>query len=297
MSLSSIKITVRKYLPAFIFDAGLSVWRATVQKLLLWHNSRQSESFTKSQIVNLTYQDSKFKIIIDPDNGFIDQYIYTHGIYEDYILDLIATHLPQNGVFFDIGANIGHHSLFAAAHLENKGTVYAFEPVPNLYAQFRKSAELNKFSNIQIYNYACGNSENIQSIAVNNKNLGQSSLIEMESAQKSISIQVKKLDDVFPNIPVINVMKIDVEGFEYEVLLGASNVIAKTKPAIILEYSPCLYDTFDSAVSTNILDYLFVHYKIIDIDDGGNEVHNTEDYVKEFYTRNRTQTNLLCLPK
>lgn len=297
MSLTSAKIRIRKILPLSIFNAGLFVWRNSVQKILQLIGKIKLLGFKAESTVTLRHHDAEFKIIINPHNGFIDEYIYLNGVYEDYILNIIAEYLPENGVLFDVGANIGQHSLFAAAFLKNQGQVYGFEPVPALFQQFSKSVELNSFDNIKLYNIACGNASSSGQIHLNYANAGQASLIELDQTEEVVSVQVIKLDDLFPDLNELSFIKIDVEGYEYEVLLGTKELISRTKPVILLEFSPIIYNKTDPGVSEKILDFLMNQYDLTDIDDGGYLIKNKQEYMTSFIARNRPQSNILCLPK
>lgn len=296
MSLSSIKIKIRKLLPASIFDFGLSVWRSSIQKMLFLFERIRLRSFSQQQIVQLSYQGIAFPIKIDPVNGFIDEFIYLHGVYEDFILSLILNYLPKDGVFLDIGTNIGQHALFAAKYLNGQGHVYAFEPVPHLFKQFTDSLKIGEFKNITAYDFALGNVESEGKIYTNKENAGKSSLVNAEQPDQVLSVGIKKLDDVISTDTKVDMIKIDVEGYEYEVLSGGKDLIFNSKPVIILEFSPSFYKFKNSDISAKLLDFLLPLYNIIDIDDGNNAVKNKDEFLEDFIDRNRKQTNLLCLP-
>lgn len=297
MSLTSIKIKVKKFLPNLVFDLGLSIWRGTAQRILLFIEAIKLRRFIGKEVAELNYKNVSFKMEINSENGFIDRYIYLHGVYEDYILEVIAKYLPRNGVFFDLGANIGQHSLFAAAYMSGSGHVYAFEPLKKVFYQFQRSIELNNFNNISPYNYACGSIAKEQFLFTNNANMGQSSFVNVQTGADKVGVKVERLDDNFNSIQKIDLMKIDVEGFEYEVLLGAKELIHKTKPVIILEFSPYFYKKIDALISEKILDFLLPIYSLVDIDDGNKIIKNKEQYLENFTKRNRAQANILCLPK
>lgn len=297
MTLTAVKIKVRKLLPTVLFDASLWFWRNTVQVVLRFLDSIRLLSFKSEQVLDLEHDQIKFKLVINPKNGFIDEYIFLHGIYEDYILDRIAKYLPHNGVFFDVGSNIGQHAIFAAAKLNDTGEVYAFEPVPGLFDQVQKSISVNKFKNIAAQNYACGNDNTTGTIRTNFQNAGQSSLLPIDKQDASTTVEIVKLDDKFKDLTRLDLMKIDVEGFEYEVLLGARKIIEQFRPVILLEFSPIMYNKAGNNNSEKILDFLLEHYTIIDIDDGDQNISSKQEYIKDFNNRERQQTNMLCTPK
>ncbi len=292
------KFMLGKMMPDFLFDFIVWTWRATGRKFLnVYEWILILFLFQKKKVVNLYHKRVAFKQVIDPKNGYIDKYIFLHGPYEDYILDVIAKYLPSEGVMFDIGANIGQHSLFAASFLKGTGKVYAFEPVANLFDQMKKSAELNNFANLELINFACGDNNSSGFMGTNNSNAGGSSLVVLDEATEMVKVEIKRLDDIFNDLPKLNLIKMDVEGYEYAALKGGENLILRTLPVIIFEFSPMMYDKFDPSLSEKILDFLLPHYELIDIADGDVIIKDKNLYLSYFRDRKRTQSNILCLPK
>lgn len=295
--LHALRFRIRKYLPTWLFDFLFSLWLNIGKKFLNAYYYLKLRSFKKPTTVNVEHGSVKFQICIDPKNGFIDEYIFLRGAYEPHILDLIQKHLPSNGIFFDVGANIGQHSLFAAACLRETGKVYAFEPLQSFYKQFQRSISLNGFNNIQVFNFACGNSTEQKQIYTKYDNAGGSSTVKLWEPDATNTIDIKKIDDMFGDIQKIDLMKIDVEGMEYAVLQGATNVITQLKPKLIIEFSPFIYQTYDPELIDLILDFVLSFYEVYDVDDGGYKIESKEVYLEDFNKRHRKQTNFLCLPR
>jgi FkbM family methyltransferase len=201
-----------------------------------------------------------FKIQIDPvfDKN-IENVIYQRGVYELGTLDVLQSFLNEGDVFVDVGANIGFLSLAACAKVKGNGKVYAFEPVPSTYNILKTNKSINGFDQLQLNQFALGNEEAEVMIFNENENRGGASIIN-NTKSKGIKILLKRLDDL--NIrETINAIKIDVEGFEFEVLKGAEQTIKRDKPNLIIEYS---LERENSAKNNEIYDWL-IHlgfYKI-----------------------------------
>ena len=71
---------------------------------------------------------------LDPES-YLEWFIFKNGYYEREVLDAALRHLPEHGVFWDVGANIGLHAL-TIKRLRPDVSVYAFEPVPFTAARF-----------------------------------------------------------------------------------------------------------------------------------------------------------------
>lgn len=177
-----------------------------------------------------------FSIHLDPSfDKNIENVIYERGVYEQGTTEYIRQTLKAGDCFVDVGANIGYLSLVAAAAVQSNGRVYAFEPVHSTFEILEKNKELNGFKHIQTHQFALGNTTESLTIYPEKENRGGASITNKRS-DKGEEIQVKRLDDLHIGQKV-NLLKVDVEGFEWEVLKGAAKTIQKDKPIIIVEYS------------------------------------------------------------
>lgn len=177
-------------------------------------------------------------VLLDLNNGLVDRVIYYYGFFEKNLFEHIKKELYPHKTFVDIGANIGFLSLVLSRYAKQ---VYSFEPIPSLFEQFEKSIQLNGFSNIRLYNIACGDVTEQTHIRICKENMGGSSILNFNQDQDElVPIQVDLLDNQLSDIQ-IDVIKIDVEGYEYQVLKGAERTLKKCTPTLFLEYSPNLY--------------------------------------------------------
>ena len=154
--------------------------------------------------------------------------------YDFQTVELIHKHLREDSNCIDIGANMGHilmEIVAAAPH----GKHFAFEPIPDLYTDLKK-----KYSkNTQVFNYALSSKKGNTTFnyypgrpAVSGFR-ERNSIIQQEPTL--LSVQMERLDDIIPADLKIDLVKIDVEGAEYEVLQGARNLLQKNKPLVLFE--------------------------------------------------------------
>ena len=134
--------------------------------------------------------------------------------------------VPGSGsIVFDIGAQYGDFSLLWEKR--NHAIVYAFEALPENYAEMQRDFAINKSSTHSILGFI-GNGNPIEF-----ENTGT-----MATKKESINpkISTMRIDDFVNNSKVIpSFVKIDVEGFEYEVLEGMGETLEKYRPKIIME--------------------------------------------------------------
>ena len=145
----------------------------------------------------------------------------------------------KEGVFIDIGANIGQTSMNLSKKLGKIAhKIYAFEPIPSTYEKLKYNILLNNFSSIEIFNIALGNEEDIMKMEMScPTNSGGFKMTPKNSIIKNEWVQVlqKKLDDFYKLDNPIQFIKIDVEGYEIEVLKGAEQIIKKYTPVMVIE--------------------------------------------------------------
>ena len=139
----------------------------------------------------------------------------------------------------DIGAQSGLYTLFAK-FLPNS-TFYSFEPFPPTFALLNENIELNKITNVKTFNLGISNKKEkiILNSCINHNGLHTMGQTPMRFSDiKPIQVDVDTLDNLFyeKNIPV-HFIKIDTEGWEYNILLGGINTIKTYKPIIQLEWN------------------------------------------------------------
>lgn len=167
------------------------------------------------------------------------------GAYEPGIASALATIVQPGDIFFDVGANIGHHSLVAASR---GAMVHAFEPVPRLASRLQENFRLNKIEDRLVLNVAAVGAEPGTATLYEATRLddGSHSLLAgvPASSVQTLAVQVLALDGYVPaNSGVPAVIKIDVEGYEARVFDGASALLAASPaPFIILETADRLAD-------------------------------------------------------
>jgi FkbM family methyltransferase len=131
---------------------------------------------------------------------------------------VITSLLDVGDVFVDIGANIGDLAIAAAEKVGKNGVVYAIEPHPKTYSYLLGNITLNKLKNIHTLNTAAGS----EIKWVNFTDYDADDMNKIGSGTKSILCMPMNLVIKERRIKLI---KIDVEGFEYDVLKGLGNIL------------------------------------------------------------------------
>ena len=188
----------------------------------------------KNIVVKGKIKYSNSKILLDI-GDFIQYYIFMDGAYEVESLDFIAS-LVEGKIFIDIGANVGNYPL--SLHKKAK-RIYAFEASKNNLHFFTENIRVNQIDNIEIFNYAVG-AEDYKKINLylSPDTGGNNSIYEKFSGEYE-SVDTISLDTFCKvnKIEGIDIIKIDVEGSEFDVIKGASKVIREFRPLFLIEFS------------------------------------------------------------
>ena len=290
---NKLKIILRKYLPSIFFDLIYNVYIFITSFFSKDKSKIPLTHFKKSTVKDISINNINFKLKIDPNNGTVDKEIFLYGVYEPHILKIIEANINKNSICLDIGANIGQHTMLMASVVK-EGEVHSFEPLKNLCDQIVESKNINNFNNIFVNNFGLSDKESVMTIYKNNLNIGKTSLIKSDYTDAE-DVYIKMLDTFWKDNnkdKKIDFVKIDVEGYEYQVLLGMEEIINKYKPKILFEYSPVFYKDIDIKGQDIIIFLLNKNYKIYDVENNGKEITkvNLETFIKvcDF------QTNLLC---
>lgn len=175
-------------------------------------------------------------LIVNPAADPYQKGIFETGTYEPGLLALMSRLLRAGDVFVDVGANIGLMSLVASRLVGSTGYVYAFEPEPGIYNRLLDNIALNSATNIEPIPHALGSShERRRVFSYPAVNIGRASLVESKGAILAGETSVITLDDFLleRSARVPRMVKIDVEGFEYEVLLGATRMLRLKNPPVL----------------------------------------------------------------
>jgi FkbM family methyltransferase len=196
----------------------------------------------------------------------------------------------EGNVVIDVGVNIGETLLNLARQVGERGKVIGFEPNPVVYRKCLRNIELNPaLKNISLHPVALGREERELFIEERDAgNRGMNSLTESGAGEK---VKVTTLDSFLKheNILQIDLIKIDVEGFEMNVLLGGEQTVIRYYPKLFVEVDDELLRSQQSSAA-ELVGWLFQkEYKIVNAEDG-TSVTPEQSFVQ-------CHLNIICLRK
>ena len=181
-------------------------------------------------------------------------------------LDRIEPLLSKDDIVFDVGANMGIVANWFAQRCKH---IHAFEPHPGNIATIKSQRELRNIDNITLHNIALGRTHSKMQLHVKQFH-GHHSLGDVDNSPTidKIEVDVNTIDEVAKNLGIkaINFLKIDVEGFESDVLHGAENLLKNKKIEYILfELQDSILQSINRT-SSEVFEIIFnAGYQIIDL--------------------------------
>jgi FkbM family methyltransferase len=186
-------------------------------------------------------------------NEGIDFSIYLLGAFEPGTQKTLQKLVKPGDIVFDIGANIGAHTLAIAQSVGNSGRVYAFEPADFAFAKLQRNLALNPDLQARTYPQqvllAASSSEKPEQQIYASWPLESDASVHPKHRGRLVSAEhavVDTLDNFARSqgITRLDLIKIDVDGHELPVLQGASETLGRFQPTLVMEMSPYIHAEF-----------------------------------------------------
>jgi FkbM family methyltransferase len=217
--------------------------------------------------------------LIVPSNDLsITPLLITSGIFERPLTNFLLTRVKAGNIVFDLGANTGYYTVLMGRLVGIEGKVFAYEPNPEMFAFLTDNVGTNYLHNQVILNNTAVYSMNTElTLNVSNKYTGHSSINKrntdelkdfdnrFDTVSKEIKVKAETLDKFFYQYNNIDLVKIDIEGGEYNAFVGMKNLLLHSKiNTIVFEWNQPALGEFveplielmkEISVKTNMLFY------------------------------------------
>ncbi len=188
------------------------------------------------------------------DAGLVGNIYYKLMDYEDSMF--LMDHLKEKDLFVDVGANLGHYTMLASGVCKAK--TIAMEPIESTIEKLKKNIKLNNLKDkVTILSYGVGDKNEVLNFTTNKTVMNS---VSLEESNDTIKIEVRTLNELLKDEnPTF--IKIDVEGYEYNVLKGANDILEKRSlKYLLVEFNNSgeKFSLQDDDVFNLILKYDFV---------------------------------------
>jgi FkbM family methyltransferase len=187
-------------------------------------------------------------ILVDQRDRLIGPHLVMNGVYEKALTAYFRSILHEVGTFVDVGANIGYYTCLFGKHLRDRGRVFAFEPDGENFELLKRNTQINWIDkpNIVLQQVALSDRVGTATLYRNVMKPGNTSLLEPSQEERQAmqlvphEVPTQTIDSFFADRPQpIDLLKIDVEGHEYPILLGArETILANAQMRLVMEWDP-----------------------------------------------------------
>lgn len=172
-------------------------------------------------------------------SSYIDRSLYLFGGYEDEKIATFVSLVPprQRTTILDIGTNVGTHAI---AFSRSFAHVHAFEPSPLIWPSLDRNIALNDAKAITLHRFGLAEQDSTIPFYTSAANPGMGTAVRDDGLSIRSEIEVRHGDAVIERetIGPVGAIKIDVQGFEPEVLRGLKKTIERDRPVIWVELNP-----------------------------------------------------------
>jgi FkbM family methyltransferase len=180
-----------------------------------------------------------YRIRLDPGRRHVGRTILRRGGFDRVTTDHFRASIRPGMLVVDVGANVGHYTLVAAAAMRGAGEVRSYEPEPKAFAELEANVLVNRFKNVTLRQSAVWDVRGTAALAVDAINEGGHSLAagNTRRSDRSVRVATVTLDEECGGRE-IGMLKIDAQGAEGRILTGAREVLRRGRPTVYLEFWP-----------------------------------------------------------
>lgn len=231
---------------------------------------------------------------LDPTDFSVSKEI-SDGDYEALEIETAKNMIRRADTIVDIGANIGYFTVHFCEWAP-LGHVYAFEPNAPTFAILKKNVETRRFKNVSLYQAGLDTEEGSGTLYVNQYNKGDNRAYPSFGAE-GIGIKMTTLDAVIPVGKVVDLIKIDIQGYEVRALFGMKRVLSESPNLkMLVECSPKLLRRAGSSAEEffSLLEENDMSWNMFDNASHHLVAISKQEYIDRFPAEKDDYGNLLC---
>lgn len=195
---------------------------------------------------NLDFQHDKiiqvndYKMKIIPHDKGISSELMIYGNHEPLTTNIISDELVEGMNCLDIGSNIGYYALLESKKIGPNGNVWCIEPSPENFSILNDNIKIQENKNIKSFNFAIGDKNGDIEFIISKKSNWSKVKDEndfVDDNDKIIKVPLKTLNSFADenNLEKIDLLRMDVEGYENKIFMGGIEFLKKFRPTIMIE--------------------------------------------------------------
>jgi FkbM family methyltransferase len=231
----------RKAIVYYHHDGMKEVGFAFLRKIL-WHPRSLYRHWLQSYHPTTRINIEGLELHLNPKDFGLSLELATEGIHEPLFTKLLSKLIRPGMTVVDIGGNIGYYALLESKWVGPSGKVIVFEPAPESFELLKANIQKNKLSNVHAYQLAVGETRQ-RTVFYLYKQANWNSLVRHAKPDGELLIDVYPLDELLRNEPRVDLIRMDIEGYECQAINGMKEVLVRHKPIICVELHCALVST------------------------------------------------------
>lgn len=175
-----------------------------------------------------------FEMFVSAQDTGVSAELFSDGMHEPACTYVMCHALSPGMTVVDVGSNLGYYALLEAYLVGEQGRVVAIEPSPNNAAILRKNVEHNQLTNVEVHELAVGETEGTSTLYLFEQS-NWLSLLPHKGFTGQVEVPVRRLDDVLAGEPRVDMVRMDIEGYECRVIDGMRRTLAQHRPLLMVE--------------------------------------------------------------
>ena len=256
---------------------------------------RQITNWTIRQLLPKQIQFGEAIVVLNPNDPVVSGALH-FGVYEKAETHFFESACRGGMTFLDVGANIGYYTALAARAVGPNGKVVALEPDPESYSYLEKTIDANSAGNVKSFRVAASNAPANLPLFISKDNRGDNRLYASADKRSQVEVEARPIDELLTenNISTVDLIKIDVQGYEPKVIAGLSKTIARSPNLTILtEFWPKGITEAGGEAKMFLDDLRKLGLTLYELRSDGNLSELTDDNDLIFRHQGRKYTNLV----
>ena len=201
---------------------------------------RQLTNWTIRKLLPKQLQIGEATIVLNPNDPVVSGAL-NFGVYEKAETKFFQTACHSGMTFLDVGANIGYYTALATRAVGPNGKVIALEPDPESFQYLEQTIAANAVGNVQAFPIAASDVPATLPLYISHDNRGDNRLYQPGVDWPKIEVEARPIDALLAenDIETLDLIKIDVQGYEPKVVAGLSETIRRSpKLTLLTEFWP-----------------------------------------------------------
>lgn len=183
----------------------------------------------------LTHLSTGQPFFVNTEDRNITPWILMSGTWEPNVDRVLCAYARPGMHIVDVGANMGYYTVKLASIVGAGGTVFAFEPNPEVFDVCLENLKINGLTaHAKVMPIALGDAKGTATLTRSRSNMASANLLAEQDADVSFPVKVDTLDAALANGRPVDLIKLDAEGFESFILKGAGKTLARSPACAIM---------------------------------------------------------------